>query len=280
MELHHGDCLDVLKTLDAGAVDAIITDPPYGLFGRELKFDQLPAAEVWRECYRVAKPNAWLAAFGQMPTLATMHQQVLDAGWRWREHVVWCKRAGNPTLTGMRRVHESIFIYSKGKPHYHDLYAPWWDTQLPILPFGGIDWETVERTIGDLHRYLRTGQWRHMRAPKIRTREYQIRQLKHPEMRLGNLWSFFPYTNKRRVQRTHPHEKPLALMERLVKLLTAEGDTVLDPFMGVGTTGVAAVRLGRRFVGVELMAEFYAVAEQRVREAAQGLYIGCEAADC
>ena len=275
-QLHLGDCMHILPALPNASVDAIITDPPYGVFERELKFDQLPAAEVWRECYRVAKPNAWLAASGQMPTLATMHQQILDAGWRWREHIVWLRRHYVPLPGPLMRGHESILLYTKGSPRMHDIRAPWWDCRLPLLPWGGIDIGSLQRAIAEMRYLAKHGKWRSRSLPAhsrqqpnpVHCRRYPKNTLSmaYDAVNIGNVWSFSGDLHKSRL---HPHQKPLALMERLVKLLTAEGDTVLDPFMGVGTTGVAAVRLGRAFIGIEIESPFFALAQHRIAEALQ-----------
>jgi len=176
-----------------------------------------------------------------------------DAGWDFREHIVWVKRSGSPTVRGMMRVHESILLYAKGRPQYHDLHAPWWDTQLPLVLCGGIDIKTVEAVIDELHEYMATGEWRKIDSTRIHSMVRHVRSIDRTRMRLPNLWSFLSVNrlDGKRRRRTHLFEKPLPLMERLVRLLTAEGDTVFDPFMGTGTTLIAAARLGRHAIGTE-----------------------------
>jgi site-specific DNA-methyltransferase (adenine-specific) len=273
--LHLGDCMRILPTLPNASVDAIITDPPYGFFRKEMPYDQPPDPTIWSELYRIAKPNAYLAIFSRMPILAEWHAHIAAAGWKYSEHIVWCKRYSTPTNTGLRRIHESILIYRKGRAQYHDLYAPWWDTVLPTLPHGGVDLQTVERAITEIQTYMRTGLWRnkgkgtgpwHYRGtPAIHTGKYIARPCNWSKMRLGNLWSFSIYDEHRQRPKQHPHQKPVALLERLVKLLAAEGHTILDPFMGSGTTGVAALKLKRHFIGIELQPDFYNLAKQRIQ---------------
>jgi len=269
--LYNGDCLGLLKTLDAESIDAVITDPPYGIFKDTLKYDQLPAPEVWRECYRVAKSNAWLAVFGQMPTMATMHGHITDAGWRYKEHIVWLRRHYVSLPGPLLRGHESILLYCKGKPEMHDTAAPWWDCRLPTLPWGGIDIASLQRTLAELYYFAKHGKWRRKRrdeqlSPNSKTRKFVkgynrgSTETQYDSVNIGNVWSFLGKDRNR----VHPHQKPLALMERLIRLLTAQGDTVLDPFMGVGTTGVACKRLGRAFVGAELTEAFYRTACERI----------------
>jgi site-specific DNA-methyltransferase (adenine-specific) len=267
--------MHILPALPNASVDAIITDPPYGFYRKETPFDQPPAPTIWSELYRITKPNAFLAVFSHMPILAEWHTHITTAGWKYSEHIVWCKRRSTPSTTGLRRIHESILIYRKGRAQYHDLYAPWWDTMLPTLPHGGIDLKTVDRTIADIQIYMRTGRWRnkstrtglleYRRSYAIRTGEYTVQPRNWSKMRLGNLWSFGVYENIQRRRKQHPHQKPVALLERLIKLLTAEGHTILDPFMGSGTTGVAALTLKRHFIGIELQPDFYNLAKQRIQ---------------
>jgi len=273
--LYLDDCMRILPALPNASADAIITDPPYGFFPKEMPFDQPPDPTIWSELYRIAKPNAFLAVFSRMPILAEWHAHIAAAGWKHSEHIVWCKRYSTPSTTGLRRIHESILIYRKGRAQYHDLYAPWWDTVLPTLPHGGIELKTVEKAIADIQIYMRTGRWRNKSTRTglrdyraihtIRTGEYTVQPCNWFKMRLGNLWSFSIYDEHRLHPKQHPHQKPIALLERLAKLLTAEGHTILDPFMGSGTTGVAALKLKRHFIGIELQPDFYNLAKQRIQ---------------
>ena len=252
-----GDALEWSQRLDAGSVDAIITDPPYGLYTTRVCYDPKLSGETIRALgdawFRVCRENAWLAVFSRMPALTIWDTQLRDAGWEFREHIVWVKRSGSPTVRGMMRVHESILLYAKGRPQYHDLHAPWWDTQLPLVLCGGIDIKTVESVIEELHEYMATGEWHKLNSTRIHSMKRYLRSLDRTRMRMPNLWSFLSVSRSdgKRRRRAHLFEKPLLLMERLVRLLTAERDTVFDPFMGTGTTLIAAARLGRHAIGTE-----------------------------
>jgi DNA modification methylase len=118
---------------------------------------------------------------------------------------------------------------------------------------GGIDIKTVEAVIEEIHDYMATGEWHKLNSTRIHSMKRYLRSLDRTRMRLTNLWSFLSVNRAagKRRRRTHLFEKPLPLMERLVRLLTAEGDTVFDPFLGTGTTLIAAARSGRHAVGTE-----------------------------
>lgn len=267
IDLQLGDAHELIRELTDGSVDAIITDPPYGVFqNADAHLDTPPRPELWKECYRVAKRDAWLATFGQMPSLTEQHRHITEAGWRYVEHIVWLKRTQTPAPSGLLRSHESILLYRKGHARLYDKTAPYWDTKIPLLGVGGVDIESVRRAFAELYYAIKHGKYRLKAISDARYQVHQrfkaVRKPIHFEAHnLGNVWSFL------KPRRYHPTEKPLPLVERLVKLLTCEGQVVLDTFLGSGTTAVACARLGRQCIGFEHNAEYLQVAQERVREA-------------
>ncbi|OYT70805.1 MAG: hypothetical protein CFK48_05500 [Armatimonadetes bacterium CP1_7O] len=273
MRLLLGDAHELIRELTDGSVDAIITDPPYGVFrGADAHLDTPPRPELWQECYRVAKRDAWLATFAQMPSLSEQHQQIIEAGWRYVEHIVWLKRTQTPAPSGLLRSHESILLYRKGKARLYDKTAPYWDTKIPLLGVGGVDIESVRRAFAELFYIIKHGKYRQITRSDARHQLHQRFARAHYTINIettnvGNVWSFLSQRCHAKPRRYHPTEKPLPLMERLVRLLTCEGQVVLDPFLGSGTTAVACARLGRQCIGFEHNAEYLQVAQERVREA-------------
>jgi hypothetical protein len=103
-QLHHGDCLEVLATMDDNSVDAIVTDPPYGLSFMGKNWDHgVPGEAFWREALRVAKPGAHLLAFGGTRTFHRLAVAIEDAGWEIRDTVMWCYGSGFPKSTDISR---------------------------------------------------------------------------------------------------------------------------------------------------------------------------------
>ena len=221
--LYHGDCLEVLKTLDAGSVDAVVTDPPYFLPAQhyqtrkvqrrnfsdlgilehffkdlfaELALALAPTGTFYLFCDGQSYPLFWYHAFGMCKSARP---------------VVWDK------LT-------SINGY-------------YWRHQHELILFGEMP-ESKPLPTGD--------------GDIIRCRAVPVDD------------------------RTHPAEKPVELVARLLAKLP-EGATVLDPFMGSGTTGVACVQTGRSFIGIEIDAGYYAIAERRIAEAQMQLRMPLEA---
>jgi DNA modification methylase len=121
------------------------------------------------------------------------------------------------------------------------------------------DGKNTQRTRGGIKRHGKFGiDWKVERA--------------YRDTNFTNVWSFLPPTlSSRNGTREHPTQKPEEVMARLAEMLSPEGATVLDPFMGSGTTGVACVQTGRNFIGIEIDPTYFAIAERRIEEARQQL---------
>jgi DNA modification methylase len=236
-ELYHGDCLEIMPTLAAGSVDAVITDPPYGTTA--CKWDSvIPFEPMWAGIKHVIKKRAAVVLFGSQPfTSALVMSNVdwfkyewiwdkkkvtrfLDSSWRPLSHIeqvcVFMEKIGtyNPQM-------------KSGKPHKRGFS----DRKTFPSNYGGfIDTETHGHT------------------------------LYYPKQTI----TISAISNGQ----THPTQKPVALMEYLIKTYTNPGDTVLDFTMGSGSTGVACMKTGRNFIGIELDAEYHRIAETRIKNAA------------
>ena len=194
-QLHLGDCLAFMRGLEAGSVDAVVTDPPYGV-GIADWDDQMPTQEILDECLRVATgPVVWFGSASLILAFA-QYRPAPD------RMLIWA-----PKFT-LSMVAKDGFAY-----RYHPL-AIWRNRKQNIIAWDVLD----DATNGH------------------------------------NWWN-------------HPATKPMSLMLKLVSAFSEH--SVLDPFMGSGTTGVACLKLGRRFIGCEIDPGYYAIAEKRIREAAQ-----------
>ncbi len=273
IQLYHGDCLEILPTLSA-TVDAVATDPPYGL-----GIAAWDGVDVPRACAAFA-PMArhFVAVFGQFPSLPEWFESMRAAGLRYRDHIIWAKRTVTPGgYEGcLQRTHESILVFqvAQGKAPYFECEGPWEDVKLPGYVDGLISVEGVKRYVSHLRAQLRghTGMLRRGGAgcPElVRKDTIQASRPAHrPTVNYSNLWSFaVPGMARRDGIYEHPTEKPFALTERLVGMCAPPGGTVLDPFMGAGTTGVACVQTGRHFIGIELEERYCEIAARRIEKA-------------
>lgn len=226
-QLTQGDCLDVLRGLAPGAVDAVVTDPPYCSGGRQQagarntvsKSDRKDAAwfigdnmgtdtylwfmrEIARECARISTPGAPAYVFTDWRQLTTIVTAWESVGWTYKSLIVWDKNRGGAMGSWWRNNHEFVCAFVKGKARPLSS-ASFFNTWRGTKPQGGV----------------------------------------------------------------HPTEKPVELMRYLVSSITPAGCTVLDPFAGSGTTGVAALHEGFKFIGIEQDGEYARIARERLQAA-------------
>jgi DNA modification methylase len=244
IKLYRGDCLKFLNRLPAGSVDAVVTDPPYGQSNES--YDKGVDRAVWVECFRVAKPNAALVSFAGSPTYHRIASAIEAAGWQVRQMWGWVYRDG--------------MITSAWPKDGYDRLAPAMD---PIC------FATKGKC---LLRLAREGLEEWSRPGNARgSPGYSERSSSHGLIKAVGHWPRTVYelsrTNPRlRSEKTgHPNQKPAELMTWLIGKLPAQ--TILDPFMGSGTTGVACVQTGRNFIGCEIDPAYFAIARKRINDA-------------
>jgi len=329
--LHLGDCLEVLRGMPDCSVDAVVTDPPYGLsfMGKKWDYD-VPSVEVWAECLRVLKPGGHLLAFAGTRTQHRMAVRIEDAGFEIRDMIAW--------------------VYGSGFPKSHNLKDEWqgWGTALkPALEpitvarkpltgtvaanvlehgTGALNIEgcrvgdevrvaaftslapchgnalgaagtaqTRRGTQGEPKTYA--GRWPanliHSGEPEVLAGFPQAKsggnvKGSEPSSVTDGIYGEFdgrvPFSgyadtgsaarffycakaskSDRGAENAHPTVKPTDLMRYLCRLVTPPGGTVLDPFMGSGSTGKAALLEGFKFVGIERDPAYFEIANARIK---------------
>jgi site-specific DNA-methyltransferase (adenine-specific) len=222
--LYHGDCLEVMRGIPDASVDAVVTDPPYGIgyaSSRTTRMDGTPKVArsdfgvdvldtSWlTEAHRLTRDGGALYVFTRWDVIGEWRDAIRAAGFTVRQRIVWDKRH-----------------WGMGDLRYY-----------------GSQVEDVLFATKGAHAML---------LPK----------------REGNLWSVWKGEVWRDGYEGHPTQKPVALMQKPIEASVSVGGVVLDPFMGVGTTGVACVNTDRDFIGIERDAGYFAIAQKRI-EAAQ-----------
>ncbi len=235
-ELWHGDCLELMQSIPDGSVDMILCDLPYGTTA--CKWDTaIPFEPLWTQYRRVAKRNAAIVLTASQPfTTALIASNYGDFRYCW----VWSKaRPSNPMLAKKQplKVHEDIAVFSI-EPHG---YYPR-DLMVTDKPRGGTKPSKTALGFGA------------SAAPVYRQTHY------------GYPKSILPFGTDN-TKNVHPTQKPVALMEYLIRTYTNEGETVLDNCMGSGTTGVACANTGRRFIGIEKEVKYFDIACRRIEDA-------------
>lgn len=238
MELYNEDCLQGMKRIADGTVDCILTDLPYGI--TDCAFDvRIPFEPMWEQFKRVTKRNAAIVLFSQMPFGAEL---IMSNRKMFRYEIIWEKSLGVGFLNAKKmplRCHENILVFYQQLPTYN----PQFRTGKAYKRF--VSNKRVTINYGDSISYHNNNDGEHY-YPRDVLRERQ------------------PKFEKCRI---HPQQKPVALLEYLIKTYTNEGELVLDATMGSGSTGVACANTGRRFIGFETEKNFYDIAKKRIEEA-------------
>lgn len=244
-QLYHGDCLEIMPTLEAGSFDAIIADLPYGTTA--CKWDTvIPFAPLWAEYKRLIKPRGAIVLFGSQPFTSLLVTSNLD----WFKYcLVWEKsHAANFMAAKIEplRKHEDIAVFGRNGVTYN-----------PQTVRGPTVMKRSGKVIADRRKDSIYGN-KPAILENVPSNEY------FPS-------SVQPFSTGAMCQRLHPTQKPVALLEYLVRTYTNPGDTVMDNTMGSGTTGVACVQTGRSFVGIEKDAKYFDIAKQRIATAQPAL---------
>jgi site-specific DNA-methyltransferase (adenine-specific) len=239
--LHNADAFDVFPTLDDNSIDALITDPPYGT--TDHKWDEPFDLDLfWEHTKRVMKPDGVVAVFCDQPFTSLL---VVSNIRQFRYEWVWDRGRVSTAFHARKRpmkTTEDIVVFSEQTPRYFidDLLE---DANPNIV---------IKRK-----KYRHATGTNEERDGGI----YTPSKTNYPKETLH----YAPVRAKSRHDNTkHPTQKPEDLMEFLVSIYTQEGDVVLDPFMGSGTTGVACKKLNRKFVGVEQDPHYFALAGGRL----------------
>ena len=229
--LMQGDCLERMKEIPSGSVDMVLTDPPYGTTA--CKWDSvIPLEPMWNELKRIIKPNGAIVLFGSQPFTSMLVNSNLKM---YRHQWVWNKNNSAGFATAKIRpfaICEDVLVFGINKVNYY-----------PIMTKGKL------RKKGGY-----SGSDNYGLTPTITTNdEYYPKNL-------------LDFSNASQVGKVHPTQKPVALMEYLIKTYTNEDEVVLDFTAGSFSTGVACVNLNRKFVGIELDKDYFNIGINRIAE--------------
>lgn len=236
-ELILGDCLEVMPTLGAGSVDLVLADPPYGTTA--CSWDSvLPLDKMWECVWHSIKNGGAVVMTTAQPFTSSVIMSCIK---KFKYEIIWDKvrKTGhlNAKKMPMRR-HENIIVFCKGRT----VYIP----QMVLLDSPRIIGPWSEGTPSSVY-----GKF----SNKNRRRTVLV---EYPDSILRK---------SKGMGKEHPTQKPVALMEYLIRTYTREGETVLDFTMGSGTTGVACVNTGRNFIGIEKEPKYFKIAQKRIQDA-------------
>ena len=234
INLMQGDCLQRMKEIETGSVDMILTDPPYGTTA--CKWDSIiPLEPMWEQLKRVIKPNGPIVMTASQPFTSVLISSNLKG---YKHQWVWNKNNSAGFATAKIRpfaICEDILVFSGD------------DKKVNYYP---------QMTKGKLRK----------KGGYSSSDNYGIK----PTVKMCDQYypkNLIEISNASQKGKVHPTQKPVALMEYLIKTYTNESETVLDFTMGSGTTGVACKNLNRKFIGIELDENYFNIAKERIESA-------------
>lgn len=254
IDLRQGNCLELMKDIPDRSIDMILCDLPYGTTA--CKWDVvIPFEPLWEQYNRVIKDNGVIILFGSQPFTS---QLILSNIKMFREELIWLKNKAGSGLQAKQKhikVHEEILVFSKnGKYTYNP--QKWLVDKKEFL--------TQRKTFNEVEvgNNIYSKMLKKQKADDGTRNPISIVSCRVP---------FTPakgkkYENKDVDLRIHPTQKPIELLEYLIKTYTNENEVVLDNCMGSGSTGVACINTNRNFIGIELDEKYFEIAKKRIED--------------
>lgn len=234
MQLYHGDCLEIMKNIPDKSVDMVLCDLPFGVTQNSWDI-VIPFDKLWNEYHRICKENAAIVLHCQQPFtshLIISNEKHFKYCWVWYKH--YARGFLNAKKQPLKNC-EDIAVFYKKQCTYN-----------PQMRKG--------KLCSKGNSSKQRGCYGNYKPVKT------VNDVYYPR----TILDFAGCTNS---ELQHPTQKPVPLLEYLIKTYTNEGETVLDNCMGSGSTGVACVNTGRDFIGIELNEEYFNIAENRINEA-------------
>ena len=238
-KIYLGDCLQVMKDIHDKSIDAIITDPPYGTTA--CKWDSvIPFDTMWEQLNRIIKPNGAIALFGSEPFSSALRMSNIKNykyDWVWDKHIP--RNFANAKRMPMNK-HENIMIFNCKGFYYPQMVKR--EKQVTVKNYAkkGVD-SSYKINIDGVNN---------------KTYTYTHR---NPDTIISGKWE----ANR---GKQHPTQKPVPLIEYLIKTYTLENETVLDFTIGSGTTAIACINTGRNFIGIEKEEKYFEIANKRIKD--------------
>ena len=238
IQIKQGDCLELMKEIPDKSIDMVLCDLPYGTTA--CKWDSvIPFEPLWEQYKRIIKDNGAIVLFGSEPFSTELrHSNMKMFKYDW----IWEKTKASGFLNAKKsplRAHEVISVFYKNQPTYNPQYS-----------FGHKPYKKINVSDGATSVYGKIDKTGIVEESKD-GRRYPRSVIK------------FSNPNNKTI---HPTQKPVALLEYLIKTYTNEGETVLDNCMGSGSTGIACINTNRNFIGYELDEHYFQIAKERLEQ--------------
>lgn len=277
-KIYNEDCLEGMKRIPDGSVDCILTDPPY-LYLKNQKLDRpFDEQAFFSECKRVLKKDSFIVLFGRGTSFYRWNTILSEMGFSFKEEVVWDKINTTSPLLPLSRKHETISIHSIGRKNILRSKVPYEEIRI----------NDDSKVVGDAKRiisYIKNNDIEKIKEEinngliynKKRAHKTHVSAQTgffSSDRAIACIDSIKNGCNERDIisllrdhySAIHPTQKPVRLIERLLALISCEGDIILDPFSGSASTAIACINTQRNYIGFEIDKEYYDLSIKRISE--------------
>lgn len=250
IDLYNDDCFNIFSQIPDNSIDAIICDLPYGITscGWDIR---LPFDKLWNEYERIIKENGAIILFA---TKNFKFDLVESNRILFKYEIIWEKTMPSGFMLAKKRpleIHESILLFYKKQPIYNPQMTE-------------VSYRRIRHTKALIPKHHKGGVYDNSHK-KDSISDDKGQRFPKSIVKFSN-WNGGGFGIGLGKLAKHPTQKPIDLMEWLVKMYTNEGDTILDNCMGSGSTGVACKNLNRKFIGIEKEKEFFEIAAKRIND--------------
>lgn len=279
-QIYNANNLEVLKDIPDKSIDAVVSDPPYEYLDHKLDKVNENKLELVKEFQRIVKDTGFVVMFGRGTAFYEYNLLLAQNGFKFKEEVIWDKRMNSSPLLPLSRRHESISISGKKQAKIRKCRVPvdeiadnetideMFQRILSAIKNKKGKQEFIDYIMNDFQLdYNLVHKGKHNIANGTNIKNANSAVLAFNTIIKGYVEQSIISIPPEHYKYEHPTQKPVRLMERLVQLVTDVEMTVLDPFMGGGSTGIACLNLNRHFIGIEIDAEYFNTAEKRLQDA-------------
>lgn len=271
-KIYNEDCQEGIKRIPAASVDCILTDPPY-LYLKKQKLERpFDEPALFAEFKRILKPTGFVVLFGRGTSFYRWNTLLAELGFIFREEIVWDKGYSTSPLLPISRTHETISLFANGKGKINKARVPYLEMKRYNVESVISDIKRMRAVFGNsasfkaVEDYLLSDCLKLDVERKSKENGYTISS---PIMTQDRAAAVARAMDQGLIEKTiikevgnrykiiHPTQKPVRLLERLLALVTAPGNVVLDPFAGSCSTAIACVNSNRQFIGFEIDKEYY-----------------------
>lgn len=271
------DNLNAMKTMASNSIDACITDPPYGMEIANVGWDHnVPPTETWKEVFRILKPGAFVLSFCSPEFYHRMAVNVEDAGFRPLDMIVWMVTTKMAKANRLKPAHEPIFVAQKPVEESIEKNFQKWGCGKINVDHARIPWEGKPPTgwiKGGSKRRAFGGDVNKAADLSVKETEDANPNGRYPSNIIGHFdnsdhqkYFYAPrVTRKERGEyNDHPTPKPISLMRYLCRVYAPKNGLIIDPFLGSGSTGIAALQENQKFIGIDMSQHYIDIAKRRI----------------